>query len=231
MNRKRFHLGAIQATQDSETGQDRLLPEGTPCTGHKFLVRDLRMISLEEALFAVQSGWLLQYRPSGYIGRLMALGTQGPHCHTAMAQRICEEDVDVLAMHLKGGCRTTLEREARLYNGKIDMFFPRYDLFPHFSGEGAADYMRYLVDSRYGLGGVLKLAMQRTPLLWRLFANEHDDRMPSGAAQPFCSHAYSAAARLGGGQDPVPRKADFQVTPNDLTYSLMFGYYGTIYSF
>lgn len=232
MVRKRFHLGGVvHSEQDAaDRAMERLLPEGTPCNGYQFLPDDLRMISLEEAIFAVQSGWMLQYRPHGYIERLLAMGTQGVHCHTAMAQRICEEQIDVLAMSFGGGTKFTLEKEARVSNGKIDLFFPRYDLFPAFSGERSADYMRYIVDSKYGFSGIFRMALQRTPLLWRLVAAENDDGVIS-TGLPFCSHAFCAAYRLGGGIDPVPRKPDYQVTPNDLTWSLMFSYYGTVFAF
>jgi hypothetical protein len=183
----------------------------------------LHYVPMEEALQRIQSGWMAQYRVKGLTGTLIQYGTGGVHSHTAMLRKNCDGTVDVMQMILSGGDISTLEHEAEKHEGRIDVFSTREDLWPFIRGDRAVDYMRRIVDNRYGYLGVWRLLFRKVPLLWRLYPLTHDDLAESHSA-PFCSHAYCTAWRRGGFFDPVPRRPDWMVTPNDLTSSLFFNY-------
>lgn len=172
----------------------------------------------------IQSGWLLQFRGRRWVSRLIQYATGGPHSHSAMAIRRASGAVDVLdVVEWTGGRTRSLEWHVARSGGRIDVFRPNAGgRWRNWDGEAAAARMRVLADGRYGYRGVARLALQRVPLVWRLWPLEVDDRTAPGGA-PFCSHAVCDATRHGG-VDPVPRKPDHLITPNDLTWSVFFEY-------
>lgn len=183
----------------------------------------LHFVGVEEALAQIQNGWLAQYRLGGFTGYWIKYGTGGVHSHSAMLRKNCDGTVDVLQMIIGGGDISTLEHEAGKHGGQIDVFSPRQDLWPYANGDRAVDYMRRIVDNRYGYLGVFRLLFRKVPGLWRLYPLTVDDLAQTNGA-PFCSHAVNTAWRIGGMMDPIPRKPDWMVTPNDLTWSLFFNY-------
>jgi len=185
---------------------------------------------LKDVADKIQSGWIAQYRGSSYISSLIQYGTGGVHSHSAMIRKSGRrKDLDILEVReWLGGRAVPLSGQVERYSGRIDVF--SYDKrYKEYDGEKAADYMRELTDKKYGYSGVLRLSIQRTPILWRLWPLETDDLIATNQA-PFCSHAVCASCRVGGGVDPVPRKPDYMTTPNDLTWSLLFDYEFTLVS-
>jgi hypothetical protein len=126
-----------------------------------------------------------------------------------------------------GGRAVPLLGHVMKYNGRIDVFRPRADLF-EYDCAGAVDVMRDLTSRPYGYRGIARLAIQRVPILWRSVRLTTRDVMDGAPQAPFCSHAVCHACREGGGVDPVPRKPDDLVTPADLTWSLLFDYVCTL---
>lgn len=177
----------------------------------------------------LQDGWIAQYRGYGYLSGLVQHGTGGCHSHSAMLCRV-NGHVDVMELReFIGGRRQPLEGHVERWPGQIDVFSINRARFPEFNARGAVRYMRGLTARPYGYLGVSRLALRHVPLLWRfwpLVLQDYDVLATRGA--PFCSHAVCTACRVGGGVDPVPRKADHLVSPNDLTWSLLFQYEFTL---
>lgn len=176
----------------------------------------------------IGNAWLAQVRGSAYHSRLIMYGTGGPHSHSAM---LCRTNGHVDMMELlefKGGRRVPLESQVHRLPGRIDIFSVDLERFPELDTAVAAKEMRTLTGMDYGTLGVLRLALRKVPLLWRLWpldTNDVYDIDTIGA--PFCSHAVALSFRKGG-VDPVPRKPDHLVSPNDLTWSLLFRYEFTL---
>lgn len=189
------------------------------------------LVPLSQAAPLIGNGWLAQFRGSGFISRLIQYGTGGPHSHSAMLQRT-NGHVDVLEVReFYGGRRVPLESQVARYPGSIDVFSIDLHRFPEFDGVGASHVMRCFTGRCYGYVGVSRLALRKVPLIWRCWPLDvPDDELLDAEAigAPFCSHAVCAAARIGGGVDPVPRKPDHLVTPNDLSWSLLYRYEFTL---
>lgn len=187
-------------------------------------------VKLADALPRIGNAWLAQYRGVGLISRLIQYGTGGVHSHTAMLRRtqdgFCVEVLELREFH--GGRMKTLESQVEQYPKQIDVFSPDIARFPEFNPSLAVSYMRRLTDKRYGYRGVARLALQKVPVLWRCWPLDMSDNPCAPSAAPFCSHAAVCAYREGGRIDPVPRKPDHLVTPNDLTWSLFFKYEFTL---
>jgi hypothetical protein len=190
------------------------------------------LVPLDKAMPRIGNAWLAQYRGSGFISRMIQYGTGGPHSHTAMLRKPDGTDyVDVLELReFIGGRAVTLESQVAKYPGRIDVFSPDVKRFPEFSPSLAAFTMRRLTSRPYGYLGCLRLALRKVPLLWRLWPLDVSDlrELPEKTGAPFCSQALCTAYREGGRVDPVPRKPDDLVTPNDLTWSLLFKYEFTL---
>ena len=175
----------------------------------------------------IESGWIAQFRGQAYQSQLIKFVTGGIHSHSAMLKRN-SSSVDLLeVVEWVGGRSLPLESCVKRYPGIIDIFSINYQAFPNFNQIKAYKYMRAMTGRKYGYRGALRLLLMRLPLLWRLWPLTADDLHESDSA-PFCSHAVCTACRLGGGVDPVPRKADDRVTPQDLTQSLLFNYEFTL---
>jgi len=189
-----------------------------------------RFVKLAEAAPIIGNAWLAQYRGSGLISRLIQYGTGGVHSHTAMFKRDCATGcVDVLELReFIGGRSTPIDYQVQQYPGQIDVFSPDVERWPEFNPSLAVYYMRKLTCKPYGYWGVARLALQKVPLLWRCWPLDVSDNPAKPCAAPFCSHAVVTAYREGGRVDPVPRKPDHLVTPNDLTWSLLFHYEFTL---
>jgi hypothetical protein len=176
---------------------------------------------------AIEDGWIAQYRGRRIVSRMIQYATGGCHSHSAMLRRN-GNGADVLDVReWVGGAARPLRSEVARYPGQIDVFAVDQRRWPEYCGRGAVRYMRELTGRDYGYAGIARLALQRIPGLRRLWAFDHDDCRESNAA-PFCSHAVCAAERIGGGVDPVPRKPDDRVSPNDLTWSLLHIYQFTL---
>lgn len=183
---------------------------------------------LTDAEPVIGNGWIALYRSRGYIASLIQFGTGGPYSHAAMLRKI-NGHVDVLEMREGyGGRCVTLFSEVYRYHGLIDVYSVDTRRWPEYQGKNATDVMRHFTGRDYGWLGVLRLALQRVPLLWRLWPIDLDDKPDDCLGAPFCSQAVSFASRVGGGVDPVPRKPDERVTPNDLSWSLLYKYEGTL---
>ena len=191
-----------------------------------FDVSNPHLVSLQDVEPSIESGWIAQYRGTGFISRWIEYGTGGCHSHSAMLRRN-GGGVDVLEIReWIGGRATPLASEVERYPGMIDVFSVD-KRFPEYRGPLAARYMRLLTGNDYGYWGVLKLGLMKLPLIRRLWPFDTDDLLRTNAA-PFCSHAVCAAMRLGGNVDPVPRKRDDRVSPNDLTWSCALFYEFTL---
>lgn len=177
----------------------------------------------------LRNGDIAQFRGRGLISSWIRWATQGVHTHSGMVRINCDGRADLLEVReLKGGRAVPLLSQVMQHPGRIDIFRPRVGLFQYDRDE-AVELMRKITAKPYGYLGIARLLAQRLPVVWRFarietrdVINEHDNRLP------FCSHAVATACRVGGGIDPVPRKPDAQVTPADLTRSLLFDYVCTL---
>lgn len=192
-----------------------------------FDLENLNYVTPQEAANRIESGWLAQFRGHSYLSTAIEYSTGGVHSHSAMLRCDYHGVVDVLEVRIGGGRAVAFEDVAIEDSGLIDVFSIDKKRFPEYDGPGACDYMRRLTAKNYGYGCVLRLGMMRCPLLWRMFSFDVGDEESYDKA-PFCSHAVCSAMRIGGGIDPVPRKPDFETTPNDLTRSLLFNYEFTV---
>lgn len=185
---------------------------------------NLQKVELKEAMKRVQDGWLAQFRGANWISKIIKYSTGGPHSHSAMLQRN-NGTVDTLEVReFYGGRRLPLEAQHKRSPGKIDVF--SIDSRFSIDTKETLRVMRSMTGKDYGYRGIVRLATQKIPLLWRLWPLHTRDDEPIKNA-PFCSHAVCYAYRMGG-VDPVPNKPDYYVTPNDLTHSLLFKYEFTI---
>lgn len=195
---------------------------------HDFNPKQPVYVSLAEAEGRVQDGWLAQFRGTGWLSQLIQYGSGGVHSHSAMLARV-NGHVDVLeVVEWHGGRRKPLEYHVGRWPGVIDVFSFDRQRFAEFKPHDAVQAMRKLIIGDYGYWGVLRLALHKVPGVWRLWPLETNDLGSGTVGAPFCSHAVVAACRLGGGIDPVPRKPDYLVSPNDLTTSLLFQYEFTV---
>lgn len=184
------------------------------------------LIPYAEAESLILDGDIAQFRGASWLSTAIQYATGGPHSHSALLQRN-NGTVDVLEVReWFGGRRVPLRSQAERHPGRIDVFRPNRHLWPQLSSAEVLGVMRTMTGRNYGYRGVLRLALQRVPGLWRLWPIAANDEL-SGNDAPFCSHAVCTSFRLGG-IDPVPRKPDHMVTPNDLTHSLLFDYQFTI---
>jgi len=185
-------------------------------------------VSADYARYVLQDAWIGQTSSDSYLSQLIRLGTQGVHSHSMMFRRNEDATVDVLEMlEGKGGVTKPFEYHMRK-KGRIDVFSPNPEhRWPSFNPRGAVEAMRVLTAEEYGTMGLLRMALRRVPIIWRLYPPTTDDRLPSSGdsiRQPFCSHAVSLATHLGGGVDPVPRRPHWQTAPQHLTESLFYEY-------
>lgn len=189
------------------------------------------ILSLDRAEPRIGNGWLAQFRGASWLSKVIQYGTGGPYSHSAMLQRT-NGHVDLLEVReFYGGRRVPLESQVARYPGKIDVFSIDLERFPEFDGPSATKVMRCFTGRDYGYHGVSRLALQKVPLLWRCWPLDvtDDDLLDAEAVgAPFCSHAVCAAMRIGGGVDPIPNKPDHLVTPNDLSWSLLYRYEFTL---
>ncbi len=185
---------------------------------------------MSHAINTVGDAWLAQFRGNSWISRAIKYGTGGVHSHSAIFRRTDCASIDVLELReFAGGRAQPIEAAARQFAGQIDVFSIDLHHFPEFDCLAAVEKMRHLTGRRYGYRGVLRLALMKVPLLWRLWPLKvTDDHMDDAEVAPFCSHAVCWAYRVGGGVDPVPNKPDDRVSPNDLTSSLLFRYEFTL---
>ena len=191
-----------------------------------FDLDSLQSVSLHNA--PIRTGDLLQFRGSGLISSWIRFATHGVHSHSALARVDNLGRVDCLEVReLKGGRAVPLLSEVIKNPNSIDVFRPRYDTFA-FDADAAVSKMRELTARGYGYAGIFKLAIQRIPIVWRFSRLRTSDiEQCNETRAPFCSHAVAIACQAGG-VDPVPRKPDDLVTPNDLTFSLLFDYLCTL---
>lgn len=190
-------------------------------TNHPFWV------SATYARQMVQDAWIGQCSGNSYISQLIRFGTQGVHSHSQMFRRD-NGDLDVLELREgSGGSARPLAYHLG-QPGRIDCFSPNSgNRWPEFDSAGAVAAMRTLTAEQYGYRGLLRMALRRVPLVWRLYPPTTDDRLPEDGKpirQPFCSHAVSLATHLGGKVDPVPRRPHCRVAPTHLTESLFYDY-------
>jgi len=181
------------------------------------------------AFAELANGDIAQFRGRGLIASWIRWATHGVHSHSGMIRVSDSGELDLLEVReFIGGRAVPLLDQVERYPGRIDVFRPRLHVFHQYSTEDAVWMMRRITSQKYGYAGVLRLALQRLPILWRLASVETRDVLHSGRKKaPFCSHAVAIACRSGG-VDPVPRKPDHLVTPADLTNSLLFDYVGTL---
>lgn len=177
-------------------------------------------VSFAEPL--IEDGWLALYRGNSWLSRVIQYGTGGPYSHAALLRRE-NGHADVLEMReFKGGRATPLKGQVERWPKAIDIFRPDTARFPEFHAATAVRVMRDLTSREYGYLGVTRLLLQKIPLVWRLWPLDIADiELDETTGAPFCSHAVAAACRLAG-VDPVPRKADHLVTPNDLAWSMFW---------
>jgi len=197
----------------------------------EFQIRNPLWVSPEYAESKIQNAWIGQCLSDSWISRLIRYGTQGAHSHSEMFLRNGGDRLDILELReFKGGRRKTFQFHVD-QPGRIDVFAPDTDRWPHFNAQGAVNAMRRLTDEDYGWFGIWRMAARRIPLFWRFYPPSTSDQLPADGKpirKPFCSHAVSLATHLGGGVDPVPRCPHYLVTPAQLTYSLFYLYQFTI---
>jgi hypothetical protein len=192
---------------------------------------DRREWKLSEAEPVIGNGWIALYRGSGVISKIIQAYTGGPYSHAAMIRKN-NGHCDVLELReFYGGRAVTLQSQVESFPGSIDVYSPNMICWPEYQHRNAVEVMRYLTGRKYGYLAVARLALMRLPLMrmiWPLYLDDPDITDHAKVGAPNCSHAVCAACRLGGGVDPVPRKPDHLVTPNDLSWSLLFKFEGVL---
>lgn len=194
--------------------------------------RNPTLLCYDRAAPLIGDAWLAQYRGRGWISQLIQYGTGGPHSHSALLRRNAAS-VDALELReFHGGRARPLCAQVAQYPGLIDVFAPNaFGLWSFtWNPSGAVECMERLIRLRYGYRSVIRIALRKTPLLWRFYPLETSDVAGNGrkSIRPFCSHAVALAYRRGGNVDCVPNLPDYLTTPNDLTHSMFFEYRFTL---
>ncbi len=175
-------------------------------------------------------------------GGLIAVAGRSIYRHAAMAVW-WHHDLFVCEMlQWSGGRAVTLRSQVRQYPGRLDVFETAPGgarRWPNFHRVGAARFMRRLCGRPYNYWGILALSCLHLPVIRLMpFARRMvrrgqvnatvGGRVADDCGAAFCSEAFSAACRIGGGVDPVPMLADRLTEPADLARSQFLRYRFTL---
>ena len=190
-----------------------------------FDARNPRWVTYPYARDRIKTAWLCQVAGPSYLSRLIMLGTQGVHSHSAFFALNEHNEVDILELTSWYGGRIKPLEYHLTQAGRYDVFSPCRDGIyrDKFDPEKAHQMMHQLTCYEYGWRGLLQMALRRVPLAWRLYPPLTTDMPNGGCRQPFCSHA-ACTAYMAGGVDPVPHCPNWLVSPAMLTTSMFFEY-------
>jgi hypothetical protein len=182
------------------------------------------LIGYAEARDQIASGDLLLFRRRG----LISIAGRGVHSHAAMAAWWYGDLFCLEARQFHSASAVLLSRLVRRWPGRIDVFESNPDRrWPQYDRRAAVRYMRRLCGLDYGWANVFWVGLLHAPVVrWFQKPELHDAYATS--RPPFCSQAVVAAARLGGGVDPVPHLADRLTEPADLARSPFYRYRFTL---
>jgi len=202
-----------------------------------------KYVELSEALPDIWDGDLLLFRGgTGIISNLIRTYGKGRYSHAGMAAWWDNDLMCLEVRELRGGRGVTLHSQVNKYPGMIDVYranAKELEMMDHmkergmdpgperYDRMGSVRMMRGMTHGQYGYWDILMSFLTHLPGI-RMFCkpNFNDDDVDS--RPPYCSAAYSIAARLGGGVDPVPDKSDRYTEPSDLSHTSFFKYLLTL---
>lgn len=188
------------------------------------------LVPLSQAEPHIRSGDLGSFRGRRFHSLAIMVGTFGLASHSSMLYRR-PNDGCLRVLHTlegRGAVDDDLADTVRQCPGTLDVFAPDRLHFPEFDARRACAYMLEQIRRKrpYGIRGIWRLLLMRAVFirwLWLTVPQGYDyDDESNGERHPFCSHLVAAACKRGG-VDPVPNKADHFVTPNDLTWTALYG--------
>ena len=185
-----------------------------------------------EARLRIQDADLLLWRPTSWMGWIIARGTGSPYSHASKAAWVTDDVLFTIGTEEgKGGTAELLSALVAAYPGMIDVYaanpderWPEYD-----RAASIAWSWRYVLNRKYGWWATIRAGLSRVIVLrWFRFFNPSRDDEANGNHVPNCSAACSMADRIGGGVDPVPGMADICTEPDDLSHSPFYRYRFTL---
>ena len=200
----------------------------------KVVRQDGDAVCYSDARAHIADGDLLLFRPRGWWGWLISVGTLNPwrwieifycglhpqHSHVA---RAIWWGKSLWAVQQISNPYKHLERMSELaqrFPGCIDVYGRNFPWRCNFHAAKACEAHKSLCFRRYGWFNVLRLLPRHLPLIRRLMATDTDDQRTSWWP-PFCSMAFSMSERVGG-VDPCPSRADRDTEPHHLAESPVY---------
>ncbi len=175
---------------------------------------------------------LLLYRGTSWMSKLIQVAGRSEYSHAAKADRLVNNRNGTLCVietrEWKGAGITTIEKHARDYAGRIDVFRTNPDNIPGYSRDASAAFIRRYEMACYGYWAVWKAALLYLPGVRLLVKPNYDADSGTPDRAPFCSQLCAMADRFGGGIDPVPHLADHYTLPGDLARSRFYDYRFTL---
>jgi len=154
----------------------------------------------------IQNGDLLLFRPTGWLGKIVAWVTKSQYCHVAIVY-----DDDILEFREFVGHRQVSLLVAVAKWGDVPDVYRIIGYDPS-TFHRVVNAFNAQSDVRYGWLHALKAGITRRLPNW-LF--RECEKHP-----PHCSEAVCRAFRLGAGIVLVPGKYDWRTTPGDLAKSI-----------
>jgi len=183
-----------------------------------------KTVRLDDVRGLIDDGDLLLFRRRG----LISIGGRGEHSHAAKVAWWEDEPFCLEVREWYGGRAVTLASQVQRFPGCIDVYEANADdRWPEYDRAGAVRFMRRLCGCRYGLLGLVRVALLHLAVA-RLFVRANVNDWSEESPTPFCSQACAMADRLGGGVDPVPHMADRLTEPADLARSPFYRYRFTL---
>jgi hypothetical protein len=173
----------------------------------------------------IYNGNLLLFRPSTYVGRVIAGGDRSPYSHVARVEREPSGtlwSLEFLQWH--GPVMRQLFGYVKDYPGLIDVYRANTDRYPEYDPAAAVREMRDLMkqfEGRYGWRNAARVGVSYVPfgrLAWRSWVSRRKD---NGKLAPHCSDSTSRCD-IAAGIDPVPGTPSWATLPGDFRRSLLY---------
>lgn len=152
---------------------------------------------------------------------ILRIGTFSDKSHVGIAVRDDEGVWVVDSCEGRNVTKRLLFDEIKRFPGQWYHGSIRHEFNHNYHRERAAEAAMAMVANKtlYGWAGIAFQAIIRCPVLRELAYIFHIDRLPFYENRPFCSQALKRWMKVGS-LDPVPRRDEQLVTPQDINQSL-----------